>query len=200
MSVLVLRNPFSNVRKSINWCKVSFFFFLFCRMDSLQRHMPVAGQDGVEELLKIAWRFEEKIFQAATDQAIFLGASLSLSWVSLLLIRKIVLVEMMIDVGVFVCYWNVKKQKHGFEIQVSSWLSVVVGWCSLCHLTARLLAQNLIEDAFTRNQGKWECTSSQRCWWCAWPGCNQARSSRSVWNKTGIDDRLAGCLLQPTGL
>ncbi len=48
-------------------------------MDSLQRHMPVAGQDGVEELLKIAWRFEEKIFQAATDQAIFLGASLSLS-------------------------------------------------------------------------------------------------------------------------
>lgn len=32
--------------------------------------MPVAGQDGVEELLKIAWRFEEKIFQAATDQAI----------------------------------------------------------------------------------------------------------------------------------
>jgi len=37
-------------------------------MDTLQRHMPVAGQDGVDELLKIAWRFEEKIFQAATDQ------------------------------------------------------------------------------------------------------------------------------------
>jgi hypothetical protein len=88
-------------------------------MDTLQRHMPVSGQDGVEELLKIAWRFEEKIFQAATDQAIFFCVSLSLSRVSLLLIRKIVLVEMVIDVGVFVCYWNVKKQKHGFEIQAS---------------------------------------------------------------------------------
>jgi hypothetical protein len=44
-------------------------------MDTLQRHMPTAGQDGVEELLKIAWRFEEKIFQAATDQV----NSLSLS-------------------------------------------------------------------------------------------------------------------------
>jgi hypothetical protein len=30
------------------------------------------------------------------------------------------LVEMMIDVGVFVCYWNVKKQMCGFEIQASS--------------------------------------------------------------------------------
>ena len=39
-----------------------------CRMDILQRHMPVAGQDGVNELLMIVWRFEEKIFQAATDQ------------------------------------------------------------------------------------------------------------------------------------
>ncbi len=30
------------------------------------------------------------------------------------------LVEMMIDVRVFVCYWNVKKQKRGFEMQASS--------------------------------------------------------------------------------
>jgi hypothetical protein len=42
-------------------------------MDTLQRHMPVAGQDGVDELLMIAWRFEEKIFQAATDQVGYLS-------------------------------------------------------------------------------------------------------------------------------
>ncbi len=30
------------------------------------------------------------------------------------------LVEMMIDVGVFVCYWNVKKKMRVFEIQASS--------------------------------------------------------------------------------
>lgn len=51
--------------KSVRFCQSA----LLCRsMDTLQRHMPVAGQDGVDELLKIAWRFEEKIFQAATDQ------------------------------------------------------------------------------------------------------------------------------------
>ncbi len=92
-----------------------FFSFSFCRMDTLQRHMPVAGQDGVEELLKIAWRFEEKIFQAATDQAIiFLCISLVESSLFVVDQEKIVLVEMMIDVGVFVCYWNVKKQMCGF--------------------------------------------------------------------------------------
>eukprot|EP00249_Psilotum_nudum_P033956 c52057_g1_i1 orf=2-247(-) len=37
-------------------------------METLQRHMPVSGQEGMNELQKIAWRFEEKIFQAATDQ------------------------------------------------------------------------------------------------------------------------------------
>jgi hypothetical protein len=51
-------------------------------MDTLQRHMPVAGQDGVEELLKIAWRFEEKIFQAATDQQDYLR-KISLKMLSL---------------------------------------------------------------------------------------------------------------------
>jgi len=40
-------------------------------METLQRHMPVAGQDGVDELLKIAWRFEEETFQAATGQVSF---------------------------------------------------------------------------------------------------------------------------------
>jgi hypothetical protein len=61
-------------RKLRHWV-LCCFLFLFARMDTLQRHMPAAGQDGVEELLKIAWRFEEKIFQAATDQV----NSLSLS-------------------------------------------------------------------------------------------------------------------------
>jgi PAX-interacting protein 1 len=51
-------------------------------MDTLQRHMPAAGQDGVEELLKIAWRFEEKIFQAATDQQDYLR-KISLKMLSL---------------------------------------------------------------------------------------------------------------------
>ncbi|KAG0628826.1 hypothetical protein M758_1G055400 [Ceratodon purpureus] len=51
-------------------------------MDTLQRHMPVAGQDGVDELLKIAWRFEEKIFQAATDQQDYLR-KISLKMLSL---------------------------------------------------------------------------------------------------------------------
>ncbi|OAE30920.1 hypothetical protein AXG93_885s1000 [Marchantia polymorpha subsp. ruderalis] len=38
------------------------------RMDNLQRHLPPIGQESMGELLKIAWRFEEKIYQAATDQ------------------------------------------------------------------------------------------------------------------------------------
>ena len=48
----------------VDTVRLSFYY----SMDTLQRHMPVAGQDGVDELLKIAWRFEQKIFQAATDQ------------------------------------------------------------------------------------------------------------------------------------
>jgi hypothetical protein len=51
-------------------------------MDTLQRHMPVAGQDGVDELLKIAWRFEEKIFQAATDQLLWRFEILLKRWVT----------------------------------------------------------------------------------------------------------------------
>lgn len=37
-------------------------------MDTLQRHTPLSGQDGATELWKIANRFEEKIFYAASDQ------------------------------------------------------------------------------------------------------------------------------------
>ncbi|WJX74953.1 hypothetical protein P8452_58542 [Trifolium repens] len=37
-------------------------------MDTLKRHLPVSGQEGLHELRKIAQRFEEKIFTAATSQ------------------------------------------------------------------------------------------------------------------------------------
>ncbi|GMI78121.1 MEDIATOR 15_1, Non-Recognition-of-BTH 4 [Hibiscus trionum] len=39
-------------------------------MDTLKRHLPFSGQDGLNELNKIAVRFEEKIFTAATSQVI----------------------------------------------------------------------------------------------------------------------------------
>ncbi|KAI5079402.1 hypothetical protein GOP47_0004881 [Adiantum capillus-veneris] len=37
-------------------------------METLQRHTPLTGQDGMSELWKIANRFEEEIFYAASDQ------------------------------------------------------------------------------------------------------------------------------------
>lgn len=40
------------------------------RMDTLKRHLPFSGQEGLNELRKIAVRFEEKIFTAATSQVI----------------------------------------------------------------------------------------------------------------------------------
>ncbi|MBA0840543.1 hypothetical protein Goarm_003121 [Gossypium armourianum] len=41
-------------------------------MDTLKRHLPFSGQDGLNELRKIAVRFEEKIFTAATSQSDYL--------------------------------------------------------------------------------------------------------------------------------
>ncbi|KAE9585821.1 putative coactivator CBP, KIX domain-containing protein [Lupinus albus] len=41
-------------------------------MDTLKRHLPVSGQEGLHELRKIAQRFEEKIFTAATSQSDYL--------------------------------------------------------------------------------------------------------------------------------
>ncbi|XP_034703009.1 mediator of RNA polymerase II transcription subunit 15a-like isoform X4 [Vitis riparia] len=41
-------------------------------MDTLKRHLPVSGQEGLRELRKIALRFEEKIYKAATSQKISL--------------------------------------------------------------------------------------------------------------------------------
>ncbi|XP_034703008.1 mediator of RNA polymerase II transcription subunit 15a-like isoform X3 [Vitis riparia] len=41
-------------------------------MDTLKRHLPVSGQEGLRELRKIALRFEEKIYKAATSQSDYL--------------------------------------------------------------------------------------------------------------------------------
>ncbi|XP_004486634.1 uncharacterized protein [Cicer arietinum] len=41
-------------------------------MDTLKRHLPDSGQEGLFELWKIAQRFEEKIFTAATSQPDYL--------------------------------------------------------------------------------------------------------------------------------
>ncbi|KAE8674063.1 Mediator of RNA polymerase II transcription subunit 15a [Hibiscus syriacus] len=41
-------------------------------MDTLKTHLPFSGQDGLNELRKIAVRFEEKIFTAATSQTDYL--------------------------------------------------------------------------------------------------------------------------------
>ncbi|KAH1047921.1 hypothetical protein J1N35_038705 [Gossypium stocksii] len=41
-------------------------------MDTLKRHLPFSGQEGLNELRKMAVRFEEKIFTAATSQSDYL--------------------------------------------------------------------------------------------------------------------------------
>ncbi|XP_073226646.1 mediator of RNA polymerase II transcription subunit 15a-like [Cicer arietinum] len=41
-------------------------------MDTLKKHLPVSGSEGLLELWKIAQRFEEKIFTAATSQSDYL--------------------------------------------------------------------------------------------------------------------------------
>ncbi|KAM5582705.1 mediator of RNA polymerase II transcription subunit 15a-like [Rosa sericea] len=41
-------------------------------MDTLKRHLPFSGQEGLDELKKIAVRFEEKIYVAATSQSDYL--------------------------------------------------------------------------------------------------------------------------------
>ncbi|KAL9388014.1 hypothetical protein Peur_021138 [Populus x canadensis] len=37
-------------------------------METLKRHLPFSGQEGLQELKKIAMRLEEKIYTTATDQ------------------------------------------------------------------------------------------------------------------------------------
>ncbi|XP_027107552.1 mediator of RNA polymerase II transcription subunit 15a isoform X1 [Coffea arabica] len=41
-------------------------------MEILKRHLPFAGEEGLRELKKIAVRFEEKIYSAATSQSDYL--------------------------------------------------------------------------------------------------------------------------------
>ncbi|KAF7153505.1 hypothetical protein RHSIM_Rhsim01G0123000 [Rhododendron simsii] len=41
-------------------------------MDTLKRHLPFSGQEGLQELKKIAVRFEEKIYTSATSQPDYL--------------------------------------------------------------------------------------------------------------------------------
>lgn len=42
-----------------------------CRMETLKKHLPVSVPEGLSELQKIAVRFEEKIYTAATNQVYF---------------------------------------------------------------------------------------------------------------------------------
>ncbi|XP_068635475.1 mediator of RNA polymerase II transcription subunit 15a-like [Aristolochia californica] len=41
-------------------------------MDTLKKHLPISGPDGLVELKKIAVRFEEKIYTTATSQVDYL--------------------------------------------------------------------------------------------------------------------------------
>ena len=41
---------------------------IFPRTDTLKRHIPFSGSEGLQELNRIAVRFEEKIYAAATSQ------------------------------------------------------------------------------------------------------------------------------------
>ncbi|CBI23426.3 unnamed protein product, partial [Vitis vinifera] len=38
-------------------------------MDTLKRHLPISGLEGLHELRKIVERFEEKIYSTATSQS-----------------------------------------------------------------------------------------------------------------------------------
>ena len=44
-------------------------------MDTLKKHLPFSGQDGLHELKKIAERFEEKIYSAATSQVLSIAST-----------------------------------------------------------------------------------------------------------------------------
>lgn len=48
------------------------------RMETLKRHLPFSGPEGLQELKKIAVRFEEKIYTAATNQVYIMFVILNL--------------------------------------------------------------------------------------------------------------------------
>ena len=41
--------------------------FLFYRMDTSKRHLPVSGEEGLNALREMAQKFEEKIYTVATN-------------------------------------------------------------------------------------------------------------------------------------
>lgn len=45
---------------------------LWCRMETLKKHLPTSVPEGLNELRKIAIRFEEKIYTAATNQVLLM--------------------------------------------------------------------------------------------------------------------------------
>ena len=59
---------FANRNHGNRFIRLNFFV---CRMDTLQRHMPQTGADGMNELKKIALRFEEKIYTVAISQVYY---------------------------------------------------------------------------------------------------------------------------------
>lgn len=44
------------------------YLSLVCRMETLKKHLPLSATEGVNELRRIAARFEEKIFSGAVNQ------------------------------------------------------------------------------------------------------------------------------------
>ena len=56
------------VQVTVGWYANELFFSAKYRMDTLKRHIPLSGQEGLQELKKIAVAFEEKIYSSATSQ------------------------------------------------------------------------------------------------------------------------------------
>ena len=55
----------------LTWWSLIWYYcwsLLLCRMETLKRHLPISVPEGLNELRKIAIRFEEKIYTAATSQ------------------------------------------------------------------------------------------------------------------------------------
>lgn len=44
--------------------------YFACRIETLRRHIPHSGPEGIDELSRIAARFEEKTFSGAVDQVL----------------------------------------------------------------------------------------------------------------------------------